>query len=373
MILCMYPITTSYHYQNSFTSRRLYMYKLSTQSLKPGMVLFDDLYTPASALLFKANTSLTQENIQSLYEYNFDEIALSEPDEINMTHYKYLHQNPHFQHFNEVYASTLTLFHKIMRTLDTGLELNIVKLLSLRDDIMSAVINEEQLLDYLYNMVPNENEITYNHCFNCGLLCYVFCKWTGIEGEDLDNLTVSGFIFDIGKTKLSEELLWKPDKLSPEEYIQMQHHIHLGYELVKSRKMPPHVVSVMIMHHERCDGSGYPARLKENRIDPFALIAAIADTYEAMTHPRAQRVALTPFQAIRVFEEQGFGLYGPNIAPILTRIAKMYVDRRVCVTGNLDGRITEIHDDALSRPTLFINNVFYDLRTKQAAEITRMV
>lgn len=48
------------------------MYKLSTQSLKPGMVLFDDLYTPASALLFKANTSLTQENIQSLYEYNFD-------------------------------------------------------------------------------------------------------------------------------------------------------------------------------------------------------------------------------------------------------------------------------------------------------------
>ena len=366
------------------------MYKLSTQSLKPGMVLFDDLYTPASALLFKANTSLTQENIQSLYEYNFDEIALSEPDEINMTHYKYLHQNPHFQHFNEVYASTLTLFHKIMRTLDTGLELNIVKLLYLGEEeeerlewLETALpftgnvecngANEEQLLDYLYNMVPNENEITYNHCFNCGLLCYVFGKWTGIEGEDLDNLTVSGFIFDIGKTKLSEELLWKPDKLSPEEYIQMQHHIHLGYELVKSRKMPPHVVSVMIMHHERCDGSGYPARLKENRIDPFALIAAIADTYEAMTHPRAQRVALTPFQAIRVFEEQGFGLYGPNIAPILTRIAKMYVDRRVCVTGNLDGRITEIHDDALSRPTLYINNVFYDLRTKQAAEITRMV
>ena len=77
MILCMYPITTSYHYQNSFTSRRLYMYKLSTQSLKPGMVLFDDLYTPASALLFKANTSLTQENIQSLYEYNFHQTALS--------------------------------------------------------------------------------------------------------------------------------------------------------------------------------------------------------------------------------------------------------------------------------------------------------
>lgn len=349
------------------------MYKLSTHSLKPGMVLYEDLYTPANIILFKANTVLTQENIQTLYEYNFDEVALSEPDEINMAHYQYLHLHPDFQHFNEVYAAALSSFHKIMRTLDTGLDLNIIKLLSLRDDILSVVKNGEQLLDYLYNMMPNENEITYNHCFNCGLLCYVFGKWIGMGEEDLDNLTVSGFIFDIGKTKVSDQLLWKPDKLTPEEYIQMQHHIHLGYELIKSRKLPPHVVSVMIMHHERCDGSGYPARLKENRIDPFALIAAIADTYEAMTHPRAQRLALTPFQAIRVFEEQGFDLYGPNIQPVLARIARMYIDRRVCVTGNLEGRITEIHEDALSRPTIFVNNVFFDLRTKQGAEITRML
>lgn len=349
------------------------MYKLSTQSLKPGMVLYDDLYTPANTILFKANTALTQENIQTLYEYNFDEIALSEPDEVNMTHYQYLHLNPHFQRFDEVYSASITAFHKIMRTLDTGLDLNISKLLSMRDDLLSATRNGEQMLDYLYNMMPNENEITYTHCFNCGLLCYVFGKWLDMKDDDLDNLTISGFMFDIGKTKLSEELLWKPDKLTPEEYIQMQHHIHLGYELIKARKLPPHVISVMIMHHERCDGSGYPAHLKESRIDPFALIAAIADTYDAMTHPRAQRSALTPFQAIRVFETQGFEKYGTNIKSILARIAKMYVDRRVCVTGNLEGKITEIHEDALSHPTLFINNAFYDLQTKPDAEITRML
>ena len=337
------------------------------------MVIYDDIYTPARVLLLKANTVLSQQDIQTLCEYNFDEVALSEPEEIDMTHYKYLNQHPHFQAFNETYTHALNSFHKIMRTLDTGLDLNIPKLLSLRDDIMASVMNGEQLLDYLYNMMPDENEITYNHCFNCGLLCYVFGKWIEMNDEDLDNLTVAGFIFDIGKTKIADELLWKPDKLTPEEFIQMQHHIHLGYELVKNRKLPPHVVSVMIMHHERCDGSGYPARLKENRIDPFALIAAIADTYEAMTHPRAQRLALTPFQAIRVFEQQGFEKYGQHAKTILTRIANMYIGRRVCVTGNLTGRITEIHEDALSRPTIYINDVFYDLRTKKGAEITRMM
>jgi HD-GYP domain-containing protein (c-di-GMP phosphodiesterase class II) len=349
------------------------MYKLSTQSLKPGMVLYDDLYTPTKTLLFKANTALTQEFIQTLIENKFDEVTLCEPSEIDMSHYEHLHKSQHFRRFNDVYTLNLNSFHKIMHTLDTGLDLNITKLLSLRDDIIGSVMDGEQLLDYLYNLMPDENEITYNHCFNCGLLCYVFGSWLDIKGEDLDNLTVSGFIFDIGKTKISDNILWKPDKLTSEEFAQMQHHIHYGYELIKARELPPHVTSVLIMHHERCDGSGYPAKLKGDRIDPFALIAAISDTYEAMTHPRAQRVALTPFQAIRVFEKQGFEKYGSNAKTILKRIANMYIGRRVCINGNLRGKITEVYEDDLSHPMVFSNGKFCDLRNTPNLEITRMI
>ena len=58
----------------------------------------------------------------------------------------------------------------------------------------------------------------------------------------------------------------------------MQHHIHLGYDLIKNKRFSPRVINVMIMHHERCDGTGYPARLKADRIDPYAMLAAITDT-----------------------------------------------------------------------------------------------
>lgn len=349
------------------------MFKLSTPSLKPGMIIYEDVYSPSKELLFKANSSITAERIQMLNECNIEEIALSEPHEIDMTRYKHLHAHPHFQRFNDTYTVSLTSFVKIMRVLDTGLDLNLTKLLSLRDDIMGSVMNGEQLIDYLYNLMPNENEITYNHCFNCGLLCYVVGKWLEMSEEDLDTLTICGFLFDIGKTKISDELLWKPDKLTPEEFIQMQHHIHLGYELLKNRSLPPHVISTLIMHHERCDGSGYPARLKSERIDPYALICAIVDTYEAMTHPRAQRLALTPFQAIRVFEQQGEDKYGPNLMPVLTHIANIYTERRVCLTGNIQGKITEIHEDALSSPTVFTGKVYHDLRTTPNTEIIRMI
>ena len=94
--------------------------------------------------------------------------------------------------------------------------------------------------------------------------------------------------------------------------------------------------------------------------------------FEAMTHPRAQRLALTPFQAFRIFEAQGFAKFGPNIEPILKKIAAAYVDRRVCLSNNIVGRITEIHEDDLSRPTVFDGIAYHDLRETPELEIIRM-
>lgn len=349
------------------------MYNLSIKSLKPGMVLYDDVFSATGEYIFKANTTLSPEKIELLLEKEIDEVTLSEPDEVNMTHYNYLNKSPHFKNFCNVYSECLNKFEKIMHCLDTGLDLNITSLITIRDKIFKSVNSGEQLIDYLYNLMSSETQITYSHCFNCGLLCYVFAKWCGFSDDELDTITISGFLFDIGKIKVDDNLLWKPDKLTPEEFIQIQHHIHLGYELVKNRTLPPHVITVMIMHHERCDGSGYPAGLKEDRIDPYALIASVADTYEAMTHPRAQRTALTPFQAIRVFEDQGLSKYGEkNTKIILKRIADMYIDRRVCLSTQAVGRIAEINDDALSRPVVYFNNVLYDLRNYPKLEIIRL-
>lgn len=365
------------------------MYTLPIKSAKPGMVVYADIYNYKNELVVKSNTQLTYEIINILSRQVLDDtISISEPGEIDMTRYMHLQANPHFQSFCEQYNRSLSKFINMLRTLETGLEFDASKLLSVRNDVMKTVANGEQLIDYLYNMMPGENEITYKHCFDCGLMCYNFGKWLNIAGNDLDNLTLAGFLFDVGKTKLPDDILWKPGKLTPGEYTQVKRHIHMGYELLYGRKLPPHVISVMIMHHERCDSSGYPARIPGERIDPFALIAAVADTYEAMTSPRAQRPALTPFQAIRAFEQQGLeAKYGKNITPILKRIANIYLDRRVCVTVpnaanrtvensftlNLEGRIVKVHEDALSRPTVLVGNTEYNMRTNQNAEIIRMI
>lgn len=349
------------------------MHTLPISSVKPEMVVYEDIYSQENALIIKANMRLTQEMINTLVKQGVKEISISDPGEIDMTHYRNLQADPRFQRFCKQYEQSLNIFINILHTLETGLDFNTLKILSMRDDLKDLVRDVDQLMDYLYNMMPDENEITYKHCFNCGLMCYVFGKWLNISGKDLDNLTLAGFLFDIGKTKLPETILWKPDKLTAGEYTQVKRHIHMGYELLFGKELPPHVISVMIMHHERCDRSGYPARIPTERIDPFALIAAVADTYEAITSPRAQRLALTPFHAIRIFEEQGIeAKYGKDAKTILTRIANIYLDRRICVTGNMTGRIVEIHEDALARPTVSIHGFTHDLRANPNMEILRM-
>ena len=349
------------------------MHSFPVSTLQPGMVLYDDLYTSNNTLLLKANTLLTEDKIQLLKDNSIDSVSLAEPMEINITHYQYLYNSDHFKNFCSVYENCVTSFKNLVHLFETGLEVQVDKFLALRDNIMDAVKNEDQLIDYLYYMMPDEKQLTYIHCFNCGLLCYVFAKWCSLSPKELDLLTLAGFAFDVGKIKLSDDLLWKDGKLTPEEMTELQRHIHMGYDLIKYKKLPPIITTILIMHHERRDGSGYPAGLKADKIHPYALLAGIADIYEAVTHPRAQRAALTPFQAIGIFEQQGFEKTGVQTTKkLLSHIAHLYVDRRVTLSNQLTGRICEIHEENLSKPTIFCNNQLIDLQQHPELEIIRM-
>lgn len=350
------------------------MYELSIDYVVPDMIIRDDIYSRSGELLIKSMSVLKNSDIQAIKENGYLKVTLADLTELNQTHYQVLHSSNEFQNFVVIYHQSVQHFSRIVNTLNTGLDIQTDALLAIRDMILSCVHSGEQFIDYLYNMVPDEFEITYNHCLNCGILSYFFAKWCGYSKDELDQISICGFLFDIGKTKIDDKLIWKSDKLNPEELILMQHHIHLGYEILRNKNLPPHVISVLIMHHERLDGSGYPAGIKEGRIDPYAMLVGLADTYEALTHPRAQRPALTPFEAIQQIEEDGFYKFGEvNTRVIMERIAEGYLGRKVSLSDGTIGIIDEIHSDMVSRPTLKVDHYYIDLRSQLKLNITRML
>ncbi len=179
-------------------------------------------------------------------------------------------------------------------------------------------------------------------------------RWLRFERHDLDILTLAGLMHDIGKLLIpSDDILNKPGSLTDEEFAKIKQHPAVRIRDFKTSAGSgfPYQKKAALMHHERCDGSGYPTGLTEDYIDNFAMIVAIADVYDAMTAARSYRSPLCPFEVISKFEEDGFQKYHTKyILVFLKQIASTYQSNRVILSDGRGCTIVMLNQNALSRP-----------------------
>ncbi len=137
----------------------------------------------------------------------------------------------------------------------------------------------------------------------------------------------------------------------------MKQHTLRGYELIKDMGLAPSVVNAALMHHERCDGSGYPNGLKSKQIDNFAKIVAIADVYEAMTADRVYRSAMCPFDVVSRFEENGFQHFETEyLLVFLHNIVDSYLHSKVLLSNGEKAEIILINRQKGSRPLVITSS-----------------
>ncbi|WP_038041481.1 HD-GYP domain-containing protein [Thermus tengchongensis] len=130
-------------------------------------------------------------------------------------------------------------------------------------------------------------------------------------------------LHDIGKIGIPEALLLKPDKLTPEEYEVVQSHTTLGAQLLKPAEkvaFGPVVYNVILHHHERWDGRGYPKRLAGHEIPEEARIVGLADAYEAMTAGRPYRKAKSSEEALQEVQDLSGIQFDPRLVELFTQL-----------------------------------------------------
>jgi HD-GYP domain-containing protein (c-di-GMP phosphodiesterase class II) len=120
----------------------------------------------------------------------------------------------------------------------------------------------------------------------------------GLDGERIRGIELGGILHDIGKISVPAEILAKPGKISDSEMAIIQQHPQRGYEILKTLESPWPLREMVLQHHERLDGSGYPSGLKEGEIVLEAKILAVADVVEAMASHRPYRPARGIDQAL---------------------------------------------------------------------------
>ncbi len=164
-----------------------------------------------------------------------------------------------------------------------------------------------------------EQELKKHH-IRTARLCEEFAKGLNMPYNDLIDLLLAAQLHDIGKLKVPEKILMKPDKLTEKEMEIMKKHTVWGYEKIKEMKMDDIIADAVLHHHERYDGKGYPEGLKGNDIPYFARIITIADAYDVMINERVYKKALSVEEALNELENNA----GTQFDPILI---SLFVDK----------------------------------------------
>ncbi len=198
------------------------------------------------------------------------------------------------------------------------------------------------------------DDIVYSHCYNVALISHVIGSWLELDKADLKELTLSGMLIDIGKTRVDAELLNRKSPITKNEFEDLKEHSTLGYEIIKDYDfISEEVKRAVLLHHERTDGSGYPLGLKGDEIPLFARIIAIADVYNALVSDRPHRNKKTPFEAIKVLEMEYMDKLDTGILYLfLRRIASNYIGQRILLSNYRRGEIVFIPKYNIHRPII---------------------
>jgi putative nucleotidyltransferase with HDIG domain len=350
-----------------------------------GMVLSKDVISSDGHLIAAKDTTLTLDIISKISERNileitiYDEVVseslLKTADSEQFTYYEKVRNSKIFQKFNRTYLDNIDEVKDSLNDIVMN-NAHIVpeKLLEGTSAILKEYTNSLQVFDMLHSM-REFDDLTYVHCVNVAIIASIIGKWKNLPQEDIDVLTLCGLLHDIGKLLVPNEILTKPDRLTANEYAIMKEHVNLGYQIVKDEDIDDRIKSAVLLHHEKCDGSGYPFGLKSENIPAFAKIITLADIYDAMTATRVYREALCPFTVIRTLEEDAFTKFDPSFSiPFLKNVGSSYIGNSVRLSDGRLGEVVMLNERSLGRPVVRCeDDQFIDLSANHNIEITAIL
>ena len=149
----------------------------------------------------------------------------------------------------------------------------------------------------------------------------------GLPEEDIRRLRIGGLFHDVGKIGVPDSILQKNDKLTDDEYSEIKNHPTIGVHILSNASIFEDILPIVKHHHERYDGRGYPSQLKGENIPYLARIAAVADSFDAMTSRRVYRDSLPLDVVISEIEKNKGTQFDPNLADVFLDILKNDYDK----------------------------------------------
>ena len=173
-----------------------------------------------------------------------------------------------------------------------------------------------EMVECITSALDARDPYTGNHSRRVSDMACFLCQKLGISHEETQEIHISGHLHDIGKIGVPDRVLLKPEKLNDEEWELMKKHPEIGADILSKSPHFSRIAAIILHHHERWDGKGYPFGAKGTEIPIGARIIAVCDSIDAMASARAYRKAL-PLDVVKSEIEKNIGImYDPKIAQV---------------------------------------------------------
>ncbi len=198
---------------------------------------------------------------------------------------------------------------------------------------------------------------TFEHSVQVAILSVLVGKHLMMTEDQLVRLGTGAVLHDVGKVMVPQDILQKPSRLTAEEFEIVRQHPRLGWDLVHEgfQNIMPTSSIVVLQHHERLDGSGYPSQLRGDEIYVFSRVVAAADVFDAVRAERNYRPLYTPRRVLQIMQEEaGAKLDASAVQALLQHVAIIPVGEIVRLTNGLLGAVTDLNSGDPLQPVVTV-------------------
>jgi len=231
------------------------------------------------------------------------------------------------------------------------------------NDLMKA-IDENDAIAVDINVLKVSDEYTFKHSVDVATIAMIIGKKLGLSHEDVYDLGIAGLLHDIGKSKIPNEILNKPGRLTDEEFDIMKQHSVYGYRILQEKPDIKESIKMgVLQHHEKTNSKGYPMGVGASQISQFAKIISVADIYDALVTERPYKHGFSPRDAVEMLMAMTGELDLSSLRAFMGSVILYPVGCTVDLSNGERARVVENYEEAIMRPKVvgLTTGKIYDL------------
>lgn len=223
---------------------------------------------------------------------------------------------------------------------------------NIASNLMNA-INSTDAIAVDISALKTSDEYTFKHSVDVATMSMILAKQQGLSQKQIYEIGVAGLLHDIGKTKISLDILNKPARLTDEEFAVMKQHPVFGYRMIKDRdEFSNEICMAVLQHHEKMNSKGYPIGFPSDKITQYARILTIADIYDALVTERPYKSAFSQRDAVEMIMSMTGELDITAMKSFLESMILYPVDSIVELSNGEKAKVVKNNPHYILRPTV---------------------